>query len=1332
MNSTPAAANLNAAVLIVLRGPIALSPFRVQKLQDAMRAKGLDVNAVSAEFVHFVSTTRPLLAAEREVLDRLLIYGSGQYADFAVSVMAIPRIGTVSPWSSKATDIARNCGLDAVTRIERGTCYGIGGFADLSAVKQELARSCLYDPMTEELRAPDFDSHTLFDSQDPAPIAIVDLLQAGKAGLESANVSMGLALSADEIDYLYDYYFQLGRNPTDAELMMFAQANSEHCRHKIFNASWTIDGAEKPLSLFDMIRNTHRVSPAGTVVAYSDNSAVMAGARIDRFYPVADHEYQFRSDETHVLMKVETHNHPTAIAPWPGAATGAGGEIRDEGATGIGAKPKAGLTGFSVSNLNIPGYTHAWERPYGKPDRVASPLNIMIEGPIGGAAFNNEFGRINLCGYFRTYEQAVHGVIRGYHKPIMIAGGYGNISADHTHKKPLVAGTLFIQLGGPGMRIGLGGGAASSVSAGTNTEALDFDSVQRANAEMQRRCQEVIDACWQMGRANPILSIHDVGAGGISNALPEIAHSGGVGAVFELRSVPTLESGMSPREIWSNESQERYVLAIAPASLETFTAFCNRERCPFAVVGSATDDNLLLVTDSLFGDAPVAMDMEVLLGKPPKMHRNVASVNVAGDGFCLDDISLEEALYRVIQLPSVADKSFLITIGDRSVGGLTVRDQFVGPWQVPVADCAVTLMGFTTLRGEAMAMGERAPIAVLDAPASGRMAVGEAITNIVAADIERISDIKLSANWMAAAGHSGEDARLFATVEAVGMALCPKLGIGIPVGKDSLSMQTSWHADGTDKQVVSPVSLVISAFSTVTDATKTLTPQLVGEPDTELLLLDLGAGRNRLGGSALAQVYSTTGGPAPDVDDADALKRFFGLVRALARAGHVLAYHDRSDGGLVACVAEMMFASRCGVTLYLDELTFGVRETDVDDYDATKSTEKLALNASLVRALFNEELGAVIQIRRREREMVMSTVREAGLGSIAHIIGHPNLADELRLVRAARPLLVAARPHLQRAWSKTSHLIQSLRDNPQTSAEEFSKLDEPNNSGLFGRTAFDVNADISAPFIASGSRPRIAILREQGVNGQIEMAHAFTRAGFAAVDVHMSDIIAGRVSLSAFQGLAACGGFSYGDVLGAGEGWAKSILFNGRARDEFATFFSRKDGFALGICNGCQMMSNLAEIIPGAENWPHFERNRSEQYEARTVLLEVQSSPSMFFSGMAGSVIPVPTAHGEGRAVFRDQAQQDAARWLCAAKFVDHTGSATERFPDNPNGSAQGMTAFTTPDGRFTIMMPHPERSVLVANLSWRPDSWMVTDDHGRPAVSPWMQMFRNARVWVG
>jgi phosphoribosylformylglycinamidine synthase len=1329
---------MNSSVtLSTLPGPVALSSFRVEKLVAALKGAGVSARQLATRYIHIVASHAPLSPHDREVLTKLLHYGDmsagGETEDTPLFV--VPRLGTISSWSSKATDIAHNCGLANVIRIERGVAYSLPGADALSAdVKRSLV-SLIHDPMTETVQQGFGSVHQLFETQAAPPLSTVPLVSGGKPALVAANREMGLALSDDEVDYLYDYFAGIKRDPTDVELMMFAQANSEHCRHKIFNASWTIDGAPRDKSLFGMIRNTHAVSPARTVVAYSDNSAIMQGATIERFYPSANHQYQFHTDETNVLMKVETHNHPTAIAPWPGAATGSGGEIRDEGATGVGAKPKAGLTGFSVSNLRIPGFEQPWElgkegegaTPYGKPSRIASPLAIMIEGPIGGAAFNNEFGRMNLCGYFRTYEQLADSTVWGYHKPIMIAGGLGNISAKHTNKKPMQPGTLLIQLGGPGMRIGLGGGAASSVASGTNTESLDFDSVQRANAEMQRRCQEVIDACWQMGDANPILSIHDVGAGGISNAFPELAHAGGVGAKFDLRKVPSLEPGMSPKEIWSNESQERYVLAIAPESLTTFEKFCVRERCPFAVVGEAIREENLIVADPLFKNNAVEMDMNALLGKPPRMHRDVKSIAPKLVPLDTSAIELKEAAYRVLRLPTVADKSFLITIGDRSVGGMTARDQFVGPWQVPVADCAVSLMGYSTVQGEAMAMGERTPLAIIDAPASGRMAVGEAVTNIAAADIDDISHIKLSANWMAAAGYKGEDAKLFATVEAVGMDICPKLGIGIPVGKDSLSMKTAWRDGDIAKEVVAPVSLIVSAFAVARDARRTLTPVLARDEknaETELLLIDLGAGRNRLGASALAQVYAQIGNVGPDVDDASLLKNFFAAIRILAREDKILAYHDRADGGLFATVAEMMFASHVGLSINLDELTFNARESDVDEYDVASTAKKLGENDSVLAALFNEELGAVVQIRRADREHVMRVLRDAGLGKVTHTIGHLNQTDELRIIRSAQPLLAEKRVDLHRAWSETSYRIQALRDNPATAKQEFDRLLDAKDTGLFARLKFDPRDDVAAPFIAKGAKPKVAILREQGVNGHLEMAHAFTKAGFDAYDVHMSDIIAGRVSLKDFRGFAACGGFSYGDVLGAGEGWAKSILFNARARQEFEAFFARSDSFALGVCNGCQMMSNLSSIIPGAENWPHLERNKSEQYEARTVLVEVRESPSIFFKGMAGSVIPVPTAHGEGQAVFRDQVQQDAARWLCAAHFVDHAGRATETFPANPNGSPLGMTAFTTPDGRFTIMMPHPERAALSVNLSWHPADW--------PTESPWMRMFRNARVWVG
>jgi phosphoribosylformylglycinamidine synthase len=1319
---------MNAPLLAAplrLRGPVALSPFRIEKLLAPLKAAHPGILSISAEFVHFALLKRDLKADEGRVLERILTYGTAPLAEPKGRLfLVIPRIGTISPWSSKATEIARICGLDAVARIERGIAFHIEAGQFSQALIEAILRA-VHDPMTETVREQYEDAAELFVAQEPAPLATVAVVNEGKAALERANSDMGLALSSDEIDYLFDYFSRVKRDPTDVELMMFAQANSEHCRHKIFNASWTIDGANKDKSLFAMIRNTHQLSPRGTVVAYSDNSSVIEGADIERFYPragKAGKAFDYSKEQTHILMKVETHNHPTAIAPWPGAATGSGGEIRDEGATGIGAKPKAGLTGFSVSNLNLPGNRQPWEGDYGKPSRIASALSIMIEGPLGGAAFNNEFGRPNLCGYFRTYEQASEGVVRGYHKPIMIAGGLGNISARHTHKKPLGEGTLLIQLGGPGMRIGLGGGAASSMTSGQNTEALDFDSVQRANAEIERRCQEVIDACWTLGDANPILSIHDVGAGGLSNALPELAHGGGAGARFKLRDVPSEEPGMSPKEIWCNEAQERYVLAIAPESLELFRAFCERERCPFAVLGRATKDEHLVVEDELFKNRAVDMELSVLLGKPPRMHRDVKSKAPALPALDLSKVDLKEAAYRVLRLPTVADKSFLINIGDRSVGAFTARDQMVGPWQTPVADCAVTVMGYRTYRGEAMAMGERTPLALIDAPASGRMAVGEAVTNIAAADIAEIGDIKLSANWMAPAGFPGEDANLYATVHAVGMELCPALGISIPVGKDSLSMRSAWKEDGKEKQVVAPVSLIVSAFAPVQDARLTLTPELSRDGETELVLVDLGAGRNRLGASALAQVYAQVGDTAPDVDDAATLKGFFAAVRKLAREGKVLAYHDRSDGGLFATLAEMSFAAHTGVTINLDTLTYSEREADVDDYDVT--SPKLAVDEAILGALFNEELGAVLQIRKSDRAPVMQALRDAGLGKYSHVIGHLNADDELRVVRAGKAVFAEKRVELQRAWSETSFHVQRLRDNPDCAQQEYDRVLDAKDPGLNAHLTFDPAEDVAAPFIAKGARPRIAILREQGVNGQLEMAAAFTWAGFEAHDVHMSDILSGRVALKDFKGFAACGGFSYGDVLGAGEGWAKSILFSSRGRDEFEAFFNREDSFGLGACNGCQMVANLHEIIPGAENWPHFERNASEQYEARTVLLEVQKSPSILFEGMEGSRIPVVTAHGEGRAVFRSKESMDAARYLVALRFVDHYGKPTERFPFNSNGSPQGMTSLTTPDGRFTVMMPHPERVFRTVNLSWHPKGW--------PEESPWMRMFRNARKWLG
>ena len=1292
----------------VSAGKSALSSFRLEKLRAAIKDVAPNVTLADTRHWYFVALKSMALAqGDAALLDRLLSLdetaGEPNASTNMLRLLVIPRLGTISPWSSKATDIAQHCALPQVERIERGVAYYLqtrNGQA-LSEAERKAVLPLLHDRMTESvLDSFDGVAEKMFQHGTPAPLNTVDIIKGGKAALEAANHDMGLALSADEIDYLVENFNKLQRNPTDVELMMFAQANSEHCRHKIFNADWVIDDEAQAISLFGMIRNTHKLHPEGTVVAYSDNSSVIEGATVERFYPRADGDYAFSSELTHTLMKVETHNHPTAIAPFAGAATGSGGEIRDEGATGIGSKPKAGLTGFSVSNLQIPGFEQPWEaNPYGKPGRIASALQIMLDGPIGGAAFNNEFGRPNLAGYFRTFEENVNGEMRGYHKPIMLAGGVGSIRAEHTHKHALTNGALLIQLGGTGMLIGLGGGAASSMDTGANAENLDFDSVQRGNPEMQRRAQEVIDRCWQLGDRNPILSIHDVGAGGISNALPELVHGGGMGAKFELRAVPSEERGMSPMQIWSNEAQERYVLAIPPERLDEFRAMCERERCPFAVLGKAVVGDQLTVHDSEFNNHPVNMPLSVLLGKPPKMTRKVRREKVQLPAFDTRKIDLREAIERVLNLPSVADKTFLISIGDRTVGGLTARDQMVGPWQVPVADVAVTLMGYHTNLGEAFALGERTPLAVLNAPASGRMAVGEAITNIAAAPIAKIGDIKLSANWMAAAGHHGEDAALFDTVKAVGMELCPQLGISIPVGKDSMSMRTAWQEEGKGKAVTAPLSLIVSAFAPCTDARQTLTPQLAADLKSVLLLIDLGAGKNRMGGSALAQVYKQVGDSAPDVDDAKKLKALFELIQRFNAQGKLLAYHDRSDGGLLATLCEMAFASHIGLNINLDEL----RGDDLS-------------------VLFNEELGAVLQVRRSDLADIFVLCEEAGLNAV-HEVATLNTSGTITIKRGGKELFSENAIALQRIWSATTYQMQKLRDNPVCAQQEYDKILDAADPGLHAHLTYERNENPAAPVLLK-SRPRMAILREQGVNGQVEMAAAFDRAGFAAVDVHMSDIISGRVKLADFKGVVACGGFSYGDVLGAGEGWAKSILFNPRARDEFEAFFQRNDTFALGVCNGCQMMSNLHEIIPGTEHWAHFARNQSEQFEARFVMVEVQQSPSIFFDGMAGSRMPIVVAHGEGYADFGDAQKLKAAQPLVTLRYVDNTGKPTETYPLNPNGSPQGITGQTTLDGRFSIMMPHPERVFRAVQNSWHPREWQEN--------GAWLRMFQNARKWVG
>ena len=1297
--------------MLILRGAPALSAFRHGKLLEQLTSKVPAVTGLYAEFAHFADVTGVLNTDEEQVLARLLKYGPSVAVQEPSGklFLTIPRFGTISPWSSKASDIARNCGLAKIQRLERGIAYYVSG--ELSEADSSAVAALLHDRMTQLVLSTLEDAAALFSHAQPKPLTAVDILGGGRAALEQANQDLGLALAEDEIDYLVKSFNDLGRNPHDIELMMFAQANSEHCRHKIFNASWDIDGESQDKSLFGMIKNTYQMHSEGVLSAYKDNASVIEGFTAGRFFPNPEtREYGASVEPVHILMKVETHNHPTAIAPFPGASTGSGGEIRDEGATGRGAKPKAGLTGFSVSNLNIPDFLQPWEKPYGKPERIVSALDIMIEGPLGGAAFNNEFGRPALNGYFRTFEQAVNSPrgeeVRGYHKPIMLAGGLGNIREDHVQKGEISVGAKLIVLGGPAMLIGLGGGAASSMATGASSADLDFASVQRENPEMERRCQEVIDRCWQLGEANPIKFIHDVGAGGISNALPELINDGGRGGRFELRKVPNDEPGMAPHEIWCNESQERYVLSVDAADFERFQAICERERCPFAVVGEATAEPHLTVTDSHFNNTPVDMPLEVLLGKPPRMHRSVSREAEQGDDFNAASVDIEEALGRVLRHPAVASKSFLITIGDRTITGLVARDQMVGPWQVPVADCAVTATSFDVYTGEAMAMGERTPLALLDAPASGRMAVGETITNLAAARIGKLSDIKLSANWMAAAGHPGEDARLYDTVKAVGMELCPQLGITIPVGKDSMSMKTRWQEEGVDKSVTAPLSLVISGFAPVQDIRQTLTPQLrMDKGETDLILIDLGRGQNRMGASILAQVYAQIGQQAPDLDDAEDLKAFFAVIQGLNADGHLLAYHDRSDGGLLTTVLEMAFAGHCGLSLNLDALADDASE--------------------LPAVLFNEELGAVIQVRQDATPEVLAQFSAAGLDDCVAVIGQAVNNGDVNISFNGESVFAGERRLLQRQWAETSYRIQRLRDNAQGADQEFDLLLEEDNPGLSVKLGFDVNQDIAAPYIKKGVRPQVAILREQGVNGQVEMAAAFDRAGFSAIDVHMSDILAGRVSLEEFKGLVACGGFSYGDVLGAGEGWAKSVLFNARARDAFQGFFERRDSFALGVCNGCQMMSNLHELIPGTEFWPHFVRNRSEQFEARVAMVQIQESASIFLQGMAGSRLPIAIAHGEGHAEFEsEEALLEAdLSGTVALRYVDNHGKVTEAYPANPNGSPRGITGLTSRDGRVTIMMPHPERVFRAVQNSWRPDEWQ--EDGG------WMRMFRNARVWV-
>ena len=1291
----------------IIRGAPALSAFRVQKLMEACQTASLPVSGIYAEYVHLADLTESLGENETQQLAKLLTYGPAieAHAPQGTLHFVTPRPGTISPWSSKATDIAHNCGLNKVKRLERGIAYYVE--SDALTTEQELSLTALLHDRMVEVILTDFEqAAVLFVRTEPAVVKSVDILGEGRSALELANTQLGLALANDEIDYLVENFVKLGRNPNDVELMMFAQANSEHCRHKIFNADWTIDGEVQPKSLFKMIKNTFAVTPDGVLSAYKDNAAVMEGYTAGRFFPEDDGVYSYHTEPMHILIKVETHNHPTAISPYPGAATGSGGEIRDEGATGRGSKPKAGLTGFSVSNLKIPGFVQPWETDYGKPERIVTALDIMTEGPLGGAAFNNEFGRPALLGYFRTYEQEVsshNGVeVRGYHKPIMLAGGLGNIRAEHVQKGEITVGAKLIVLGGPAMNIGLGGGAASSMTSGESNEDLDFASVQRENPEMERRCQEVIDRCWQMGDRNPIQFIHDVGAGGLSNAFPELVNDGERGGKFELRDVPSDEPGMSPLEIWCNESQERYVMSVAPEDLDTFTAICERERAPYSVVGVATEERHLSMSDEHFGDKPIDLPLEVLLGKAPKMSRDVVSAKAESPALDQSKIEIKDAVRRILRLPTVAEKTFLITIGDRSVTGLVNRDQMVGPWQVPVADCAVTAASYDSYTGEAMSLGERTPLALLDFGASARMAVAESIMNIAGTDIGSFKRIKLSANWMSAAGHPGEDAGLYEAVKAIGEELCPELDLTIPVGKDSMSMKTAWQDQGVDKSVTSPMSLVITAFGAVQDIRNTVTPELrTDKGDTELLLIDLSAGNNRLGGSCLAQVYSVLGDSAPDLQDSSLLRGFFEVIQPLVASRDVIAYHDRSDGGLFTTLVEMAFAGNTGLNI------------DLADVDGTD-----------IGRLFNEELGGVIQVSCAQSEAIIAKFNAAGVA--CHVIGSLTADDTITINDGDRAILVESRTELRTIWAETTHQMQSLRDNPECADEEFKLKHDASEPGLTVDLKFDPSQDVAAPFILKGAAPKMAILREQGVNSHLEMAAAFDRAGFESRDVHMSDILSGRVTLDEFQGLAACGGFSYGDVLGAGEGWAKSILFNTRAREQFTQFFEREDSFSLGVCNGCQMLSTLKEIIPGTEHWPRFVRNRSERFEARVSLVEIQKNPSIFFEGMQGSRMPIAVSHGEGRAEFASPEAMALAEasGTIALRYVNGQGEIATKYPQNPNGSPNALSGICSTDGRVTIMMPHPERVFRTVANSWHPDSW--GED------SPWMRMFRNARVKLG
>lgn len=1307
--------------MMTIAGHGVLTDFQIQKLISEINAvSDLNLTAMSTQAVYVLENYLSQKDSEKAVE----LLNGGQVCqlekpDNARQVVVSPRFGTISPWSSKATDIFNNCGID-IERIERVVVFSLVG--NVSSRLPKNVEEILHDRMTQSLVYDLSDVKALFMDTKPAHLNHIDIMGKGRAALEEANKTYGFALSDDDINYLIKNYNILARNPTDVELMMFAQANSEHCRHKIFNAEWRADGKVQDKSLFKMIKNTFEQNPDGVLSAYKDNAAVMAGFVADRFYPTINDdgqsEYQFHNEQVDILMKVETHNHPTAIAPFAGAATGSGGEIRDEGATGRGGKPKAGLTGFHVSHLHLPNLPEKWEnsgmvstKAYGKPERMASALEIMTDAPLGSAAFSNEFGRPNLTGYFRSFQLDTSAnqdgsAMRGYHKPIMIAGGYGNIKRDLIGKNTIEQGDLLIVLGGPAMQIGLGGGAASSVDSGDLDEGLDFASVQRDNAEMERRCQEVIDACWAMGADNnPIVSIHDVGAGGLSNAMPELVDDHELGAHLNLRKVPSLEEGMSPMAIWSNEAQERYVLAIKPQDEQRFDEICRRERCPYAVLGVATNVRTLKVDDGLLPEQPVDMPMQVLLGGTPKMKRQFVRRTPNLRALDVSTVDLADAIKDVLRHPTVASKSFLISIGDRSITGMVTQAQYVGAYQVPVADCAVTSTTITADTGEAMAMGERTPVALINPKASARLAVAEAITNLASARIDKISDIVLSANWMAACGDEVEDAALFDAVHAVGEELCPALGIAIPVGKDSLSMRANWTDNQTDKSVVSPMSLVITGFTPVLDVNKTITPELVNT-DSHLYRLDLSKGQYRLGGSILAQTLSQLGDECPDVDSADDLVNFFGFIQAANEQGLISAYHDISDGGLIATVAEMQFTARVGINLSLD-----------DD--------------NLIGQLFAEELGAVIQVLPEYVADLQDLADEYQVAEMLTAIGQVfetpvGGADEDILSIVSPSFDVEfARSDLQREWTKVSHEIARLRDNPNCADQEFALIDDIDHHGLIAFANYDLNQAVEAPYINSrSSHPKVAILREQGVNGHLEMAAGFKMAGFDAIDVHMSDLMRGRVDLRDFEGLVACGGFSYGDVLGAGTGWANSVLFHEELRMAFARFFHRPETFTLGVCNGCQMMSQLKELMVGAEHFPRFSANMSARFEARTVNVRVERTKSVLLKGMQDSILPIAVAHGEGYANVDDNALvQMTAHGQIALRYVDSQGRPTEHYPLNPNGSREGITGICSNDGRVTLMMPHPERTLRAVHHAWKPKEW---DKDGA-----WLRLFRNARAFI-